>query len=83
MSIPFNLPNVPVTFSHHPCTGAGPHAGHEVRLFSDARDRHLCRACFDREVTWRAARNRDLADGAYETPSWESLPISIHARPST
>lgn len=72
------------TVSYNRCRGAGPHAEHpEVRLLHEARDRHLCRACFDREVTWRAARNRDLADdGAYEIPAWESLPLSINVRPA-
>lgn len=36
----------------------------------------LCRNCFNRELSWREQRNRELSkDCAFALPTWDSLEI--------
>lgn len=58
------------------CDGSGPHAAGEVRSLPTGGDSNaiLCRRCYEREMIWRRARNRELsADVRFSLPSWDSL----------
>lgn len=64
------------------CDGAGPHASGEVRVLPHgAEPSHgnsiLCRACFDKEISWRRDMNRAtaLVPPAYDLPQWTELVV--------
>jgi hypothetical protein len=63
------------------CNDSGPHAPGEVRVMphSDAPlcgNDILCRRCWDRELRYRADRNRNLAEYAkYALPRWEDAQV--------
>ena len=50
----------------------------EVRLLPHGEDSNLilCHDCFNHEINYRKARNRELADWAqFNLPTWDSLEI--------
>lgn len=57
------------------CDGSGPHVEGTVKLLPTGGGGNaiLCRACWIREVQWRAERNRTLGDFAkFDLPTWDS-----------
>lgn len=50
----------------------------EVRLLPTGGESNgiLCRGCFNREITWRRERNKDLApECQFALPNWEALEV--------
>lgn len=74
------------------CDGAGPHRGSEVRKMrlgkpgEMAGNMILCRACWNRELSWRRQRNRELSanpvqvspllvEQGFELPLWDKAEV--------
>lgn len=60
------------------CDGSGPHTTQQVRVLPTGGDSNgiLCRGCFNREISFRKERNRELSkDCQFKLPTWESLRV--------
>jgi len=61
------------------CDGSGPHSPGIVKVLPlgsspDHGNLILCLACFNREMSYRRGRNKELSrDCAFQLPTWESL----------
>jgi hypothetical protein len=56
------------------CDGSAPHTDGTVKLMPTGGDGNLilCRSCWQRELTYRADRNRSLGDFAqFSLPKWD------------
>jgi hypothetical protein len=60
------------------CDGSGPCHPGAVRLLptGNMSNAIYCRYCFEREMSWRKERNRDLGHAyQFKLPEWDSLNI--------
>lgn len=66
------------------CDGSGPCSRGEVRVLplSGQSNIILCERCFDHELTWRRARNKELAVHAkFDLPQWATLEVYAPVAP--
>ena len=64
--------------TNNDCCGNGPHTSGTVRVMPAGGDSNLilCRACWQRELTYRRERNRELGeDFQFSLPAWETAKV--------
>jgi hypothetical protein len=67
-----------VKAGNNDCCGNGPHTPGTVRVMPAGGDSNLilCRACWQRELTYRRERNRELGDDfRFSLPAWETAKV--------